>query len=61
MKLFSIGRVAELLGVSTSSLRLWEADGSIPKPSRTITEHRFYSESDVAKIREVLQQKHPVK
>jgi DNA-binding transcriptional MerR regulator len=59
MKLLSVGAVADRLSVSVQSLRRWEAEGLIPKPSRTLTDRRFYSESDLFEIQKFLEAKHP--
>ncbi|MDX1900992.1 MAG: IS607 family transposase [Gammaproteobacteria bacterium] len=40
-KLYRIGQAAQLLGVSTSTLRRWERDGKLI-PERTKGEHRLY-------------------
>lgn len=44
--------VAERLGISTKTLRRWEADGAIPTAWRTAGGHRRYSEHDVEVIRQ---------
>jgi DNA-binding transcriptional MerR regulator len=61
MKLLTVGAVAERLSVSVQSLRRWESEKLIPRPSRTLTDHRFYTEADLEAIRKFLETKHPKK
>ena len=48
-KLLKINYVAELLGVSVSSLRNWERDGKLVSV-RTPGNHRRYKQSDIEKF-----------
>jgi DNA-binding transcriptional MerR regulator len=48
----SIGGVAELVGVSASALRKWEAQGKIPAPARLAgCDRRVYRITDLDAIR----------
>jgi len=51
---YSISRTAEILEVSTQSLRKWEKQGLIPKPHRRPTDRREYSDKDIQAIKEYL-------
>jgi len=53
----SIGQVAWILNVSVSSLRRWEREGILNKPSRTPTDRRDYSNEDIEAIRQFLEKK----
>lgn len=44
---YSIGDVAELTGVSTSTLRAWETRYSLVTPTRTASAYRSYGDDDV--------------
>ncbi|RJO63213.1 MAG: MerR family transcriptional regulator [Myxococcales bacterium] len=44
--IFSIGVVAEMLGLSPRQLRLYEEKGII-KPARTVGNHRLYSQRNI--------------
>lgn len=46
-----VGEVAERLGVSPSTIRLWEERFGLPSASRTPGGHRRYSEEDVEQLR----------
>jgi DNA-binding transcriptional MerR regulator len=46
-----ISQVAEKLGVSTPTVRIWERKGLIPKASRHPNGRRFYSQKDMEVIR----------
>ena len=48
--LYSIKEASKILEVSTVSLRHWERQGFIPKPYRTPTNLRRYSEDDIRAI-----------
>lgn len=50
---WTIGEVAEQLGVNTSLLRYWEKEFGMLRPKRTGKGDRLYSKDDVAKIREI--------
>ena len=43
---YTIGEMADMLGLSTKTLRHWEARGLL-EPSRTYSGYRMYSDSDV--------------
>jgi acyl-CoA hydrolase len=48
---FRINRVAETTGVPEATLRAWERRYQVPKPSRTPSGYRLYSQGDVAQVR----------
>jgi excisionase family DNA binding protein len=48
----SIQEIANLLNVSTQSIRLWEKKGLIPKSERTLGGHRRYDLKEVKKALE---------
>jgi acyl-CoA hydrolase len=48
---FRINRVAETTGVPEATLRAWERRYQVPKPSRTPSGYRLYSQDDVAQVR----------
>ncbi len=50
---WTIGEVAEQLGVNTSLLRYWEKEFGVLRPKRTGKGDRLYSKDDIAKIREI--------
>lgn len=54
---YLIGRAAEMLGVSTGSLRKWERHGLIPKPRRRPTSIREYTDDDIEAVKEFLEKK----
>ena len=45
--LISIGKASRLLGISISTLRLWENPGRIKPHSRTLGDHRRYLLKDI--------------
>jgi DNA-binding transcriptional MerR regulator len=47
---FRINWVAETTGVPEATLRAWERRYQVPKPSRTPSGYRLYSEQDVAQV-----------
>ncbi len=49
-----IGKVAQAVGFSVSTIRRAERDGAIPPAPRDQAGHRRYSEKDVETIRRVL-------
>ncbi len=51
---FSIGEVAQAIGLAPQTLRLWERERLI-KPRRTDRGYRIYTESDVERLREIRQ------
>ena len=50
---WTIGEVAEQLGVNTSLLRYWEKEFGVLRPKRTGKGDRLYTKDDIAKIREI--------
>lgn len=53
-KYYKIREVAEIIGVPLSTLRFWEKEFSIIKPKRNAHGTRFYTASDIEKIRMVV-------
>lgn len=51
--IFPIRVVAEMTGVAPATLRAWERRYGRPRPQRTESGHRLYSQQDVAAIREL--------
>ena len=54
---YSIGEVAKMFDISTNSLRNWEKLGFIPRPNRTLTERRRYTDKDVQAIKDFLKRR----
>jgi MerR family transcriptional regulator, light-induced transcriptional regulator len=52
--ILTIGTVAERTGASVALLRAWEQRYGFPRPARSSSGHRRYSERDVEQIRQVL-------
>lgn len=50
---WTIGEVAEDLGVNTSVLRYWEKEFGMLRPKRTGKGDRLYTKEDIAKVREI--------
>lgn len=50
---WTIGEVAEQLGVNTSLLRFWEKEFGMLRPKRTSKGDRLYTKDDIAKVREI--------
>lgn len=50
---WTIGEVAEQLGVNTSLLRYWEKEFGTLRPKRTGKGDRLYTKDDIAKIRDI--------
>jgi MerR family transcriptional regulator, copper efflux regulator len=48
---FSIGRAAEISGVTAKMIRHYESLGLLPKVARTLGDYRVYSENDVHALR----------
>ena len=48
---FRINRVAEATGIPEATLRAWERRYQVPKPARTPSGYRLYSQQDVAQVR----------
>jgi DNA-binding transcriptional MerR regulator len=53
-----IGAVANEIGVSVTSLRRYELEGLIPKPERTITNRRSYTDREILAIKIAIGKKH---
>ena len=49
--LYSIGRAAEVSGVTPKMIRHYESHGLIPKAARTLGDYRVYKESEVHALR----------
>jgi MerR family transcriptional regulator/heat shock protein HspR len=48
--LYTIGVVAELLGIHPETIRVWETSGAVQSPQRR-SGKRFYSENDLKRLR----------
>ena len=55
-----INAAAEMLGVSTSTLRSWERRLGYPQPHRTPGNHRLYELDEVEALREALRETHNI-
>src|SRR6476620_7095507 len=55
-----INAAAEMLGVSTSTLRSWERRLGYPNPHRTPGNHRLYLIDEVEALREALRETHNI-
>jgi DNA-binding transcriptional MerR regulator len=55
-----INAAAEMLGVSTSTLRSWERRLGYPQPRRTPGNHRIYELDEVEALREALRETHNI-
>jgi DNA-binding transcriptional MerR regulator len=55
-----INAAAEMLGVSTSTLRSWERRLGYPEPRRTPGNHRIYELNEVEALREALRETHNI-
>ena len=55
-----INAAAEMLGVSTSTLRGWERRLGYPQPHRTPGNHRLYELDEVEALREALRETHNI-
>ena len=53
-KLYPISELSKQTGVLPVTLRAWERRYGLLKPSRTEKGHRFYSDSDISKIKKIL-------
>ncbi|MDA4848897.1 MerR family transcriptional regulator [Hoeflea poritis] len=49
--MISIGQAAERSGVTIETIRYYEREGIVPKPDRTASGRRTYSERGVARLR----------
>ena len=52
-----IGELAKSTGLSTKTIRFYEAEGLIPDPPRTHSGYRAYADSDVARLEFILKAK----
>ena len=52
-----IGEMAKATGLSTKTIRFYEAEGLIPNPPRTHSGYRSYADSDVARLEFILKAK----
>ena len=50
----TIGEAAELLGVTTRTLRHWDSIGLLQPSWRTTTDYRLYTEDDVERALQIL-------
>lgn len=50
----TVGRVAELVGVSVRTLHHWDAIGLVCPAERTWSDYRVYAAADIARIQQVL-------
>ncbi len=55
-QVYPIGRVSELTGVNSVTLRAWERRYGLIQPARSSSGHRLYSEADIQLISYVLEQ-----
>lgn len=51
---YRINAVAEMTGVPAPTLRAWERRYGIPRPGRSESSYRLYSDADVADVRQLL-------
>lgn len=51
MRGVTVGRAAELAGVSRKAIRLWEAKGLLPQAERTQAGYRLFDETDLDVLR----------
>lgn len=51
-RVYSRKEVADLVRVSTQTIRLWEDAGAIPQSIRDDKDYRYWLEKDVEKIKE---------
>lgn len=51
-RVYSRKEVANIVGVSTQTIRLWEEAGSIPAPFRDENDYRYWVEDDIERIKE---------
>jgi MerR family transcriptional regulator, copper efflux regulator len=47
---FSIGKVSKQTGLSTKTIRFYEDEGLVPRPRRSESGYRLYSEADVLRL-----------
>lgn len=53
-KLFPIGEVAKLLGISTGALRFYESEGLLVPQKDETTHYRYYSMEDISQLVDIL-------
>lgn len=53
----TVGEAARAVGVSSRAIRLWEAKGLIPSPTRTDAGYRLFTDSDLELLRFIDQAK----
>ncbi|UQA91954.1 heavy metal-responsive transcriptional regulator [Streptomyces halobius] len=51
MRGVTVGKAAELAGVSRKAIRLWEAKGLLPEAERTEAGYRLFDEADLEVLR----------
>lgn len=54
MSNYSIGHAAEILGISTRTLRHWDHIGLVVPESRTWSDYRIYADTDIEKATQIL-------
>ncbi len=52
-----IGKLAEVTGLSTKTVRFYESEGLLPDPARTSSGYRIYGDSDVSRLEFILKAK----
>ncbi len=52
-----IGQLAKNVGVTTDTIRYYEKLGVLPRPERSVSRYRSYSQDDVARMQFVLKAK----
>jgi DNA-binding transcriptional MerR regulator len=55
MRTYRIARAAELAGLSEEVIRAWERRYGVPRPQRTPSGYRVYTEADIALLRRLKQ------
>lgn len=50
MECITVGKAAEIVGVSTRTIRLWEARGLVPEAERTPAGYRLFTDADLARL-----------
>ena len=58
-RVYSRQEIADICGVSTQTVRLWEEHGRIPLSKRDENEYRYWDEDDLELIKEYA--KNPIK
>jgi MerR family copper efflux transcriptional regulator len=57
MGMVTVGKAAAEVGVSSKTIRLWEARGLVPEVARTLTGYRLFTENDLARLQFIRQAK----